>query len=71
MGEALFVFRNVVVAAIFDLRAQRKRLHCRLMHVHKTKFERNSSLEYYHLTCIGKTIKTYKLKRTTGQNKDQ
>ncbi|CAH3187451.1 unnamed protein product [Porites lobata] len=38
------------------------------MHVHKKKFERNSSLEYYHMTCIGKTIKTYKLKRTTGQN---
>ena len=22
------------------------------MHVNKTKFERNSSLEYYHMTCI-------------------
>ena len=27
------------------------------MHVNKTKFERNSSLEYYHMTCIGKTKK--------------
>ena len=26
------------------------------MHVNKTnKFERNSSLEYYHMTCTGKT----------------
>ena len=25
------------------------------MHVNKTKFERNSSLEYYHMTCVGKT----------------
>jgi len=25
------------------------------MHVNKTKFERNSSLEYYHMTCLGKT----------------
>ena len=32
------------------------------MHVNKTKFERNGSLEYYHMTCIGK--KTYKLKRS-------
>ena len=24
------------------------------MHVNKRKFERNSSLEYYHMTCIGK-----------------
>ena len=24
------------------------------MHVDKTKFERNSSLEYYHMTCTGK-----------------
>ena len=24
------------------------------MHVNKTKFERNGSLEYYHMTCIGK-----------------
>ena len=22
------------------------------MHVNETKFERNSSLEYYHMTCI-------------------
>ena len=22
------------------------------MHVYKTKFESNSSLEYYHMTCI-------------------
>ena len=28
------------------------------MHVNKTKFERNSSLEYYHMTCIGKTKHT-------------
>ena len=25
------------------------------MHVNMTKFERNSSLEYYHMTCIVKT----------------
>ena len=24
------------------------------MHVNKTKFERKSSLEYYHMTCIRK-----------------
>ena len=24
------------------------------MQVNKTKFERNISLEYYHMTCIGK-----------------
>ena len=24
------------------------------MHLNNTKFERNSSLEYYHMTCIGK-----------------
>ena len=28
------------------------------MHVNKTKFERNSSLEFYHMTCIGKTKHT-------------
>ena len=28
------------------------------MHVNKTKFERNNSLEYYHMTCIGKTKHT-------------
>ena len=33
------------------------------MQVNKTKFERNGSLEYYHLTCIGKN-KTYKLNRS-------
>ena len=33
---------------------------CIHMHVNKTKFERNSSLEYYmyHMTCIGKTKDT-------------
>ena len=25
------------------------------MHLNKTKFERNSSLQYYHMTRIGKT----------------
>ena len=25
------------------------------MHLNKTKFERKSSLEYYHMTCIAKT----------------
>ena len=25
------------------------------MHGNKTKFERNNSMEYYHMTCIGKT----------------
>ena len=34
------------------------------MHVNNKKIERNSSLEYYHMTCIGK--KTYKLKRSTN-----
>ena len=33
---------------------------CVDMHVNKTKFEKNGSLEYYHMTCINKT---YKLKR--------
>ena len=28
------------------------------MHVNATKFERNSSLEYYHITCNGKTKHT-------------
>ena len=28
------------------------------MHVDKTKFERNNSLEYYHMTYIGKTKHT-------------
>ena len=31
---------------------------CVDMHVNKTKFERKSSLEYYHITCIGKTKHT-------------
>ena len=35
------------------------------MHVNNKKIERNSSLEYYHMTCIGKN-KTYKLKRSTN-----
>ena len=30
------------------------------MQVNKTKFERNISLEYYHVTCIGKTKHTGK-----------
>ena len=29
-------------------------LLCIHMHLNNTKFERNSSLEYYHMTCIGK-----------------
>ena len=33
------------------------------MQVNKTKFERNSSLGYYHMNCIGKTKKN-KLKRS-------
>ena len=32
------------------------------MHVNKTKFERNSSLECYHMTCIVKTKHTSYLK---------
>ena len=28
---------------------------CIDMHVSKTEFERNSTWEYYHMTCIGKT----------------
>ena len=31
---------------------------CVHMHESKTKFERNSSQEYYHMTCIGKTKHT-------------
>ena len=31
---------------------------CLHMHVHKTKFKRTSSLEYYHMTFIGKTKHT-------------
>ena len=31
---------------------------CIDMHVNKIKFERKSSLEYYHMTCIGKTKHT-------------
>ena len=30
------------------------------MHMKKVKFERNSSLEYYHMSCIGKTKDTNK-----------
>ena len=28
------------------------------MHMNKTKFERDSPLGYYHMTCIGKTKHT-------------
>ena len=35
------------------------------MQVNKTKFERNGSLEYYHLTCIGKTKHTVEPRLTT------
>ena len=31
---------------------------CADMRLNETKFDRNSSLEYYHMTCIGKTILT-------------
>ena len=31
---------------------------CIDMHVDKMKFERKSSLEYYHMTCSGKTKDT-------------
>ena len=31
---------------------------CVHMHESKTKFERNSSQEYYHMTCFGKTKHT-------------
>ena len=31
---------------------------CVDMYVNETKFERNSSLEYYHMTCNGKTKHT-------------
>ena len=33
------------------------------MHMNETKFERNSSLGYYHMTCYWEN-KTYKLKRS-------
>ena len=36
----------------------------RFMYVNKTKLERNSSLEYYHMTSIGKTKHTFKIKRS-------
>ena len=38
------------------------------MHVNKTKFERNISLEYYHMTCIAK-ITSYRLKRSIREVK--
>ena len=31
---------------------------CLDMHVNKTKFKRNSSLEHYHMICIGRTKHT-------------
>ena len=31
---------------------------CKDKHVKKMKFDRNSSLEYYYMTCIGKTEHT-------------
>ena len=37
---------------------------CVDMHVNKTKFERNSSLEYYHMTCIAKEV--YRLLSLSG-----
>ena len=36
------------------------------MYVNKTKFERNSSQQYYHMPCIGKKKHTYKQKRCIG-----
>ena len=37
---------------------------CVEMYVNKTKLERNSSLEYYHMTGIGKTKHTFKIERS-------
>ena len=36
------------------------------MHVNKTKSERNGSLEYYHVTCIGKQNIQANIKRSNG-----
>ena len=41
---------------------------CVDMHVNKTKFERNSSLEYYHMTFIQWENKTCKLKKSSDVN---
>ena len=46
-----FVFPIEVPEELDPLSFHELRVH---MHVNKTKFERNSSLEYYHMTCIGK-----------------
>ena len=41
---------------------------CVDMHVNKTKFERNNSLEYYHMTFIQWENKTCKLKKSSDVN---
>ena len=38
------------------------------MHVDKTKFERNGSLQYYHMTFIQWENKTCKLKKFSDVN---
>ena len=48
----LYVFFLVEVPGELDLLSFQK---CVGMHVNRTKFERNSSVEYYHMTFIGKT----------------
>ena len=36
------------------------------MHMNKTKSERNGSLEYYHVTCVGKQNIQANIKRPNG-----
>ena len=52
----MFFFIPIKVPGELDPLSFRKL--CVNMHVSKTKFERNSSLEYYHMTCTGKTKHT-------------
>ena len=51
----MFCFPNRGPRELYPLSFHELCVHMRL---NKTKFERNSSLEYYHMTCIGKTKHT-------------
>ena len=50
-----FVFPTEVPGELDPLSSHKLYVH---MHVNKTKFERNSSLDYYHMACIGKATHT-------------
>ena len=50
-----FVFPIKVPRELDPLSSHKLCVH---MHVNKTKFARHSSLEYYHMTCIGKAKHT-------------